>query len=128
MVQFITLTLVSLLSVLLLMTKLHHNIVKVLWIHRNTSPRRVNPVGNLTMLLSGVNFLFNITNVWKKGSVKTFFFSKRNYSRTWLIRTIRGMPWCPYHPDGRNKWALRKNVQDTCCIDIRTTADKEEDG
>ena len=36
------------------------------------------------------------------------------------------MPWCPYHPDGRNKWALRKNVQDTCCIDLRTMADKEE--
>ena len=33
------------------------------------------------------------------------------------------MPWCPYHPDSRNKWALRKNVQDTCCIDIKTVAD-----
>ena len=45
-----TLTLVSLSSALLLMIKLHHNIFKVLWIHRNTSPRRVNPVENLTML------------------------------------------------------------------------------
>ena len=35
MVQFITLTLVSLSSVLLLMIKLHHNIVKVLWIHKH---------------------------------------------------------------------------------------------
>ena len=33
LVQFITLMLVSLSSVLLLMIKLHHNIVKVLWIH-----------------------------------------------------------------------------------------------
>ena len=35
MVQFITLTLVSLSFVLLLMIKLHHNIVKVLWIHKH---------------------------------------------------------------------------------------------
>ena len=35
MVQFITLTLVSLSFVLLLMTKLRHNIVKVLWIHKH---------------------------------------------------------------------------------------------
>ena len=26
------------------------------------------------------------------------------------------------------KWALRKNVQDTCCIAIKTMADKEEEG
>ena len=38
------------------------------------------------------------------------------------------MPWCPYHLDGRNKWALRKDVPDTCCIDIKTMADKEEEG
>ena len=52
----------------------------------------------------------------KKMSIKTFYFLKRE------------MPWCAYRPDGRNKWALRKNVQDTCCIDIRTMADKEEEG
>ena len=34
------------------------------------------------------------------------------------------MPWGPYHPDGRNNWTLRKNVQDTCCIDIKTMAEK----
>ena len=39
------------------------------------------------------------------------------------------MPRCPYHPDGPNKRALeKKNVQDTCCIDIKTMADKEEEG
>ena len=31
--------------------------------------------------------------------------------------------------DGGIKWALRKNVHDTCCIDITTmVADKEEEG
>ena len=38
------------------------------------------------------------------------------------------MPWCPYHPDGRNKWALRKKAQGTCCIDIKTMGDKKEEG
>ena len=39
------------------------------------------------------------------------------------------MPWCPYHPGGRVKWVLRKkNIPDTCCIDIKTKADKEEEG
>ena len=40
------------------------------------------------------------------------------------------MSWCPYHPDGCIKWALRKNVQDTCCIKIKTNlkANKEEEG
>ena len=28
----------------------------------------------------------------------------------------------------RIKWALQKNVSGTCCIDIKTKADKEEEG
>ena len=36
------------------------------------------------------------------------------------------MPWCPYH--GRIKWALRKNDPETSCIDIKTMADKDEEG
>ena len=42
------------------------------------------------------------------------------------------MPWCPYHPGGHVKSALRKkkktNIKDTCCINIKTKADKEEEG
>ena len=40
------------------------------------------------------------------------------------------MPWCPYHPGGHIKSALRKktNIKDTCCINIKTKADKEEEG
>ena len=36
------------------------------------------------------------------------------------------MPWCPYHPDGCNKCALGKNVQDTCCIDIKTRTKRKK--
>ena len=40
------------------------------------------------------------------------------------------MPCRPYHPDA---WPLirgfsEKNVPDTCCIDIKTMSDKEEEG
>ena len=49
-------------------------------------------------------------------SIKTFYFLKRE------------MPWCPYHPDGRISGLSEKNVQDTCCIAIKTMADKEEEG
>ena len=52
----------------------------------------------------------------KKMSIKTFYFLKRE------------MPWCPYHPDGRISGLSEKNVQDTCCITIKTMADKEEEG
>ena len=40
------------------------------------------------------------------------------------------MPWSPYHPGGHMKSALRKktNIKDTCCINIKTKADKEEEG
>ena len=51
------------------------------------------------------------------------------------------MPWCPYHPGGHIKSALRKktnkqtnkqkkkkNRKDTFCINIKTKADKEEEG
>ena len=30
--------------------------------------------------------------------------------------------------DGHIKWALRKNDPETSCIDIKTMADKEEEG
>ena len=42
--------------------------------------------------------------------------------------TLGEMPWRPYHADGRIKWALRKNVPETSCIDVKTMADKEEEG
>ena len=51
---------------------------------------------------------------------------KYEYKNIFLFK--KGNALGPYRPDGRNKWALRKNVQDTCCIDIRTMADKEEEG
>ena len=62
--------------------------------------------------------------------------SKKNYLKKKKKTTVEPgwygqlgeMPSCLYHPDGRNKWALRKNVQYTCCIDIKTMADKEEEG
>ena len=37
----------------------------------------------------------------------------------------RDMPWCPYNPGV--PWALRKNVKDKCCSDIKTKADKDEE-
>ena len=39
-----------------------------------------------------------------------------------LIWIPRGMPWCPLSE------LSEKNVTDTCVIDIKTKADKEEEG
>ena len=61
-------------------------------------------------------------------SKKTFYFLKRNYSRNWLIRTIRGNALASVLSGcmAVNKWVLGKNVPDTCCI--KTMADREEEG
>ena len=42
--------------------------------------------------------------------------------------TLGDMPWCPYHADGRIKWALRKNVPETSYIDIKTMAEERKKG
>ena len=39
------------------------------------------------------------------------------------------MPWCPHHPDGRIiVGSQKRNLQDACCIDIKTKAEEEEQG
>ena len=63
-------------------------------------------------------------------SKKKFYFLKGNYSRNWLIRTIRGNALSSVSSGcmAVNKGVLGKNVPDTCCIDIKTMSDKEEEG
>ena len=39
------------------------------------------------------------------------------------------MPWCPHHPDCRIiVGSQKRNLQDACCIDIKTKAEEEEQG
>ena len=53
----------------------------------------------------------------KKDEYKNILLFKKGNA---LVSLSSGWPY---------KWALRKkNVQDTCCIDIKTMADKEEEG
>ena len=77
MVQFITLTLVSLSFVLLLMIKLLHNIVKVLWIHKH------EPQASEYWR----QFAFYFNKRLEKGSVKKHFaFQKETTNKRTRLR------------------------------------------
>ena len=81
------------------------------------------------------NFTTNVPKILdRKSSSEQIFFPKLSLgapvvtklrlicSGRRLIWTPRGMPWCPLSE------LSEKNVTDTCVIDIKTKADKEEEG
>ena len=91
----------------------------------------MNLLENLTMLLrTWRQFAFYFNKSLEKGSVKNILFFKKKLLTVNPVNTdtLGDMPWCPYHADGHIKWALRKNVPKTSCIDVKTMADKEEEG
>ena len=107
LVQFLTFTLVYLsfvLLCLLLITKSHHNIVKVLWIYEHELQASEQCTRKFDNVMTWRQFAFYYNKSFEKRiSKKTFYFKKKkNYNRTRLQYGHLGdMPWCLHHTDGR---------------------------
>ena len=98
----------------------------MLWIHGHVHESQASKSTRKFDVLTWRQFAFYYNKSLEKRISKTHFTFQKETTVEPGDGHLGGMPWCLHHryPNGRIDWALRKNVPDTCCIDIKTKADK----